>query len=126
MRSRILRLLPALAWLVAILVVSSLPLRGPELPLAHLDKLAHLAEYGVLAVLALVGLDPGSTRGLFLRTLAAVPIMALVAAADELHQRWIPGRSGDPLDLGADVLGILLGAGLVLAMVWARGRRGDG
>jgi VanZ family protein len=118
------RLLPALLWLGLVITLSSLPLRGPDL--GSWDKAAHLGEYLVLSVLVVAGLHAGGIRRLFLRTLVAVPIMALVAAADELHQRWIPGRSGDVLDLAADVAGIVLGAGLVLAIVWWRGRRGDG
>ena len=121
---QLLRLLPALVWLGLMITLSSLPLRG--LGLEGWDKVAHLGEYLVLSVLVVAGLHAGGTGRLFLRTLVAVPIMALVAAADELHQMWVPGRSADVLDLTADVAGIVLGAGLVLAFVWWRGRRGEG
>lgn len=119
----LLRLLPALIWLALILVISSLPLAGWPLP-GGLDKLLHGAQYSGLSVLVLVGLHANGARRLFLRALAAVPIMAVLAAADELHQRWIPGRSADPWDLMADVAGIVAGAGIVLVIVWARGRGG--
>ncbi len=123
-RGQLLRLLPAVLWLGVMLTLSSLSIRAPAL--VGWDKVAHLTEYLVLSVLAVAGLHQGGARRLFLRALAAVPIMALVAAADELHQRWIPGRSGDVLDFAADTVGIVLGAGLVLVVVWWRGRRGDG
>jgi len=123
-RKHLLRLLPALLWLGVMLTLSSVSLKG--LALEGLDKLAHMAEYLVLSVLVVAGLHQGGVRRLFLRVLAAVPIMALVAAADELHQVWIPGRGADVLDFAADAAGIVLGAGLVLAIVWWRGRGGDG
>lgn len=106
------------------IILSSLPLRG--IGLQGWDKLAHAGEYLVLSVLVVAGLHQGGIKRLFLRALAAVPIMALVAAADELHQAWIPGRSPEALDLAADAAGIVLGTGIVLLVVWLRGRGGDG
>lgn len=123
-RRQVLRLLPALLWLGVVLTLSSLSIRAPDVE--GLDKLVHLSEYLVLSVLTVAGLHQGGSGRLFLRTLVAVPIMALVAAADELHQRWIPGRSADILDFAADAAGIVLGAGIVLLVVRWRGRRGDG
>jgi VanZ family protein len=124
-RGLALRFLPAILWLVAIISLSSMPLRGLRLPHGF-DKVLHLGEYVVLSVLVVLALRANGARGLFLRALAAVPIMALLAAADELHQWWIPGRCVDGLDLVADVAGIVLGAVVALGIVRARGPGGDG
>ena len=69
----------------------------------------HFVLYAVLGVLlarALRGGRPVSTsrpaiRGLFPWLVG----IALFAAADEWHQRWVPGRSSDLSDWYADVLG---------------------
>ena len=119
--SRLRPLWPALAWLGLIFLGSSLPLGGPHL-FTGIDKVAHFAEYAILAALAVLGLGAARAGGLFLRVLAAVPIMALVAAADELHQAWIPGRCPDVLDGAADLAGILAGSAIVLAVMLARKR----
>ncbi len=126
MRSAALRLAPAAAWLAIIILFSSLPRRMLDMPLfPGADKVAHMGEYLVLAILAVGGLGWGihSLRGLFLRASLAVPIMALTACADEWHQRWIPGRTPDLADLAMDVSGIVAGSALAILVLHA-GRPG--
>jgi VanZ family protein len=99
-----------IAWALLILSLTSIP--GPTLPpvpvFPHADKLAHLALYGVFGALAtrsaLRGrIDAHGWRpGAFVATLV---VIALFALADEWHQEYIPGRSADPTDWVADVLG---------------------
>jgi VanZ family protein len=92
----------------------------PFLPSSILDedKLLHAGGYallGVLLRLALARVQP-ARRALGL----AVLLAALYGATDELHQRFVPGRSADPLDWTADVVGALAGAALASAFLRRR------
>ena len=65
-----------------------------------LRKLAHAAEYAFL--------------GLLLARAAGRPSVALLlgvtyAALDEVHQTFVPGRAGRPLDVLIDTAGLALG-----------------
>jgi len=76
--------------------------------------LAHAGEYAVLAFLFARALKPA--RGPLPRRALAMTVLACLtlAAIDELHQRWIPGRDASFLDFLAD------GAGIVLSVVTCR------
>lgn len=78
-------------------------------------KAAHMAEFGVLAALALYWLSS------FLlpykkHCVLAVLIAACYAASDEFHQRFVPGRSGELRDVMIDTAGAVLGI-LFLSLV---------
>jgi VanZ family protein len=49
-----------------------------------------------------------------------VGAMAVWGVADETHQAWIPGRSMEAGDVGADIAGACAGA---LAASWLSGRK---
>jgi len=68
------------------------------------DKLAHALTFGTLAAL---------WCGVFRarRPWVALAIVAVIAAGDEVHQIWLPGRSADLADFLAD----MAAAGLVVA-----------
>jgi len=90
----------------------------------HLDKVLHATEFGILAVL-LCRAASSRTRGgrpapgMPGRVRLAAAIAMAYALTDEIHQAFVPPRSPDVLDLGADWLGILVAVGL-----WRRlGRR---
>lgn len=88
-------------------------------------KGAHFSEYALLGVLA-AGLFRARRRE---RGRAPFPwayLVALVPVADESLQLLVPGRSGQPTDVLIDLAGLLVGAGLFLAVSWARGRRSAG
>ncbi len=102
--------------------LSSLPFSLP--PIRHLDKLAHLAEYAVLALLlarALRAERPGAAA--WKLWLGAVLLVAALGGLDELYQRSVPRRDADLLDLLADVLGGMTGAAAYLAARRLLGRR---
>lgn len=61
------------------------------------DKLAHFLFFGSLA--GLVWMASGGSRPLLV-----VLIVAAIGAADELHQRNLPGRDPDVMDFLTDVL----------------------
>jgi VanZ family protein len=65
------------------------------------DKLAH--SFTFLVICFLLWFATG-----MLRRLSVICLVAGVAAADELHQLWLPGRSAEWHDLMADALGIAI------------------
>ena len=111
-----LRWIPALLWAAVVFTLTSIP--NPNLPgVPGGDKVAHTMMYGVLGVLVAYALAPSRRRVAWLGV--AFLITAAVAAVDEVHQRYIPGRSESAADWIADISG----AGLVLlvsAALWRR------
>ncbi|MCC6772906.1 MAG: VanZ family protein [Gemmatimonadaceae bacterium] len=98
---------PSVVWGMGILALTSLP--GSALPVGPAipgtDKLVHAALYAVLASLVAHAVPGQSMRAM----LVVGGALALFAAADEWHQRWIPGRSADMLDWVADMSGAVVG-----------------
>lgn len=88
-----------------------------------MDKVAHMLIFAILAFLAAWGLRHAfpfwpAARVLLLALLVAVAYGGL----DELHQRAVPGRTPDPMDVAADGLG----AGAAVAVIaWRRRRAGE-
>ena len=106
--------LPVLAWAALIFAFSSVPdlgtgLGGWDLVLR---KIAHAAEYAVLGALlaARARAEPVP------RSRSA----SLYAVSDEVHQAFVPGRLGSPLDVAIDAVGVVCG---VLLWQAARTRR---
>ena len=101
---------PPTVWAALILVLTSIPASdlAPVGAFAFpgADKLVHLTLYGVLGALIARALGPERAWRSLWQILAGV---ALFAAADEWHQRFIPGRSADPRDFAADLTGAVVG-----------------
>jgi VanZ family protein len=93
---------PAVLWAALIFALSSVPDLGTDLE--HWDtvlrKLAHIAEYAILG--ALVYRAAG-------RASIAVLLSSAYAATDEIHQAFVAGRHGSPLDWLIDTAGVVLG-----------------
>jgi VanZ like family len=105
--------LPVVAWAGLIFALSSVPdlgtgLGGWDLVLR---KIAHAAEYGVLG--ALLARAAGSAR-------LAVALGVLYAVSDEVHQSFVSGREGSPLDVAIDAVGVV--CGIVLWQLLERSR----
>ena len=98
--------LPVLIYATAIFAVGSQPYLQAPLAFQYSDKLMHVAEYLVLGLLLVRALRATLrvSRPLF-AALIAIGVVAVVGAADEYHQLFVPGRQGDLLDLTADVAG---------------------
>lgn len=114
---------PAALWAAALFYLSSLSLESGA-PFVEIDdKLAHLLLYtvfgGALALGHRLSPNPPSHWRLFI-------IGLLYAVSDELHQHWVPGRTPDPVDLAADVAGLLLGYGVLLVPRGIRNRDDGG
>jgi VanZ family protein len=87
------------------------PQGPPGLP--GIDKAVHIFLYAILGALATrASLTEAVPARSLLRTLAWV---AAFGGVDELHQRFIPGRSADVVDWFADVAGGAIGITLVAA-----------
>ncbi len=127
---------PSVVWGTLILIATSVP--GAALPTVRVfpgfDKIVHASMYGVLGALVVRAMAwreqrtrEGRTLGarrLGARTLGlSLGAIALLAAADEWHQRWIPGRSADALDFVADVAGATIGVSLSYMALPRRERR---
>ena len=97
---------PVALWAGLIFVLSSVP--DLQTGLGAWDnlvrKLAHVAEYAVLG--ALLQRAVGSP-------IVAVALGSLYAASDELHQAFVPGRLGSPLDWLIDTVGVMAGVALL-------------
>ena len=98
-----------------IFAVSSMP-NPPEVPGDIPDVGAHGIAYAVLGVLVLRALADARWSGV---TLGLAVVAAVIATAygvsDEFHQRFVPGRTADPRDITADMVGAVVG----IAVIWA-------
>jgi VanZ family protein len=100
------RWLPVLVWAGVIFAFSSIPSLSTHLGTWDLvlRKLAHMTEYAVLALLLVRA--TGSAMWALLLTVA-------YACTDELHQTFVRGRHGSPVDVGIDAVGALIGLSLL-------------
>ena len=113
------RWLPPLIWAGVILLGTSLPQDVVPVQTSNIDKFLHFTIYTVFAFLLTRQISEDTTRGR--AVVGAVLIAAAFAAADEWHQRFIPGRFPELADWLADVCGAILGA-VVYAAVFSRRR----
>ena len=80
-----------------------------------LRKLAHMAEYAILAVLLVRA--TGSYAWAFALAVG-------YAATDEVHQLFVRGRHGSPVDVAIDAAGALIGLAVLRTKLrpWSTGR----
>jgi hypothetical protein len=95
------RFLPPLALMGLIFFLSAQPDLGTGLGVwdVILRKAAHMTEYGLLWWLWWRALG-------YRHAAAAVAITLLYAASDELHQHFVSGRHGTPVDVAIDAVGV--------------------
>ena len=94
--------LPVALWAAVIFTLSSLPSLDSGLGTWDivLRKLAHLAEYAILGGLLYRALRREPT---------AVVLGSLYAVTDEVHQTFVSGREGSPVDWLIDAVGVVAG-----------------
>jgi VanZ family protein len=85
-----------LFWLGAKPEVVALFPRNPPL-----DKVVHMLVFGLIAALLWLSTRSGQPYPVF-------AVVMAVAAADELHQRYLPGRIVSLTDFAANLAGVLL------------------
>ena len=110
--SRSLKLwLPVAGWAALIFALSSIPSLSSGLGTWDLilRKLAHTTEFAVLAILF---------RRPLQRFWPAFACTIAYAASDEFHQHFVHGRTGSPIDVAIDSVGVL--AGLLAYWYWQR------
>ncbi len=91
-------------------------------------KLAHMSEYGILALFSFLFFAAFGVAGRR-RYLSALALTAAYAATDEFHQLFVPGRAGRPGDVVLDTVGAVVCLLLVRAAVKIAGtfmELGDG
>ncbi|WP_368503206.1 VanZ family protein [Alkalihalophilus sp. As8PL] len=101
-------------WIVAVVEIV-VPTIHQHLDMLHLiiRKGAHFFAYlilGILVIHALRGRRPTGYR----RVLLALTICVLYAISDEVHQLFVPGRSGEVTDVLIDSAGASVGIGMYL------------
>ena len=84
---------------------------GPRLPADHLDKVVHLCEYLLLAWLLLHAIRATSGPGSDAR-LTAWLCAASYGVLIEVLQGFLPWRSAELLDAGANAVGAAIGVWL--------------
>jgi VanZ family protein len=88
-----------------------------------LRTLAHLATYAVLAGLLVRALAAGR-RPLGVAAVAAWLLAVLYGITDEMHQAFVPDRTGRPADVVVDAVGAAIGvAGAMAVSVLVERRR---
>jgi VanZ family protein len=139
---------PALAWAVAIsgfstgvftaehtsrIIIPILHWLLPHAAKSTLNKLhflirksAHFIEYFILSLLVLRGIRAGRPGTRFAWALVVIAVVACYASLDELHQRFVPGRTAAVGDVLIDTSGGITGqvvAALVMLLGHVRERR---
>jgi VanZ family protein len=102
---------------MALIFTASAQSQLPAAPGGLSDKAEHGLAYGALGASLIRALAGGRSAAMSLRRiLLATLLAALYGASDELHQRFVPDRTPDLLDLAADACGALAGALLFAAV----------
>jgi VanZ family protein len=100
--------LPVVFWAALIFTISSVPSLDSGLGVwdTVLRKIAHVGEYAVLGALLYRAVR---------REPAAIVLGSLYAVTDEVHQSFVAGRHGSPVDWLIDTVGVVAG---VLLLSW--------
>jgi len=112
--------LPVIAYMAMLFGFSSLStLPSPPEAFSFYD--VHIAAYAGLGALTARATAKGLRHVSWRAVVCAVLISSLYGVTDEYHQLFVPGRSFDVLDMLADFIGSVVGAGAV--GVWGRIRK---
>jgi hypothetical protein len=108
---------PPLAVMALIFALSATPDLSTGLGLWDLvlRKLAHITIYAALWLTLARATD-------WRRPLAATVVAVLYAVTDEIHQTYVHGRHGSPVDVGIDAVGLALAAAAWALAARRRGR----
>ena len=98
---------PPIVYMALIFHLSSESAPLPQVTSIVWDKLLHVVEYGVLAILFYRAFTGERLKGLTSALLALVAT-SLYGASDEWHQMFVPLRSSDVADWVADTAGAIL------------------
>lgn len=102
-------------WVSDVLDAIDIDVSASELHLP-IRKLAHMSEYACLAITAMWAFMGVKKRYIFVFVFCVV-----YAITDEIHQLYVPGRAGSPVDVMIDTVGVAIG--LLVYWVAVRLRR---
>lgn len=103
----------ALVIIIGLFWVGAKPIAVGLFP-APLDKVAHFATFGLIAALLWLSFQRGYP-------LLVIALVSAIGAADEFHQRFLPGRSASLEDLATDIFAAVM---IVSLLEYARQREG--
>ncbi len=108
--------IPAILYMALIFYMSSHPApeAAREVPIYFDIKIVHIVEYAILSLLFFFALDRTARIPLVWKLIYAVALTYLYGLTDELHQVFVPFRSGQLIDTMAN----LIGASAAQAFVW--------
>jgi VanZ family protein len=101
--------LPVIAYMTMLFGLSSMS-TVPSPPGDLSDKDVHLGAYSGLGALTTRALASGITDVTWRSVGGAIVISSLYGVSDEFHQRYVPGRSFETIDMLADAIGSATGA----------------
>jgi len=81
----------------------------------YIRKTAHFSAYTILSVLIGAAVCPHTNKNRYRLGIAFV-VGVLYAISDEIHQRFVPGRSGEVRDVLIDSAGVALGCIILLCV----------
>ncbi|HEX9416952.1 MAG TPA: VanZ family protein [Gaiellaceae bacterium] len=101
---------PVILWAGVIFGLSSIPALSSGLGTWDevLRKCAHVTEYAILGLLLVRALG---------QEVLALLLGIAYAASDELHQHFVAGRHGSPVDVAIDAAGLVIGIVLMRRVV---------
>jgi len=108
-------------WLITIIIVSSIP-SIPTLKIhtarteVRLDYLIHFCEYGILAFLSFLSFASKDFKLSYKKFILITLSLILFAIMDEYHQKIIPGRSFNIMDILSNVSGIVVSVGFCILL----------
>ena len=101
---------PVIGYMAVLFILSSFS-KLPAPPAGIDDKHEHFFFYGILGALTLRALARGEwSRITRLTVVVASIISGLYGVSDEFHQRFVPGRDFEGLDMIADAAGATVAA----------------
>jgi len=115
--NRIIKFVPAIIWMGVIFYLSSRSTVGigtNQMNRVLILKSFHLIEYAILAILLSIAISNNKL---------IIFIAYLYAISDELHQYFVPGRSGLFRDTLIDLIGILIGIFIVNRIISFKKKR---
>lgn len=101
-----------IAWAIVIFILCTLPgqdIPDPHLNIPHLDKMVHWGMFFIMALLLCNELEYQTRFSLRKIFLISVSVIFLYGGIIEILQEHFFNRSGDVLDLLADVAGGIIG-----------------
>ena len=100
---------PVILFAGLVFAVSSMSSPIEEDPFPLFDKIAHITEYTLFAMLLFRALQ-GTWMGMSFFWLAFITVMITLTygASDEFHQSFVEARTADMRDLAADGIGAMM------------------